>query len=251
MNILPPVTFNTIRPLLKLLKYSIGIVRFYHVRDNIPLVVMTDNFALQRQQLGAQLAQNGIKDARVLHAFTTVPRELFVDDQLRSMAYANQALPLVLGQTISQPFIVGIMTQALQTADSQRVLEIGTGSGYQTAILSQLTSHVYSIERHAELSEQAARHLAQLGYDNVSLHVGDGSLGWPAHAPYDRILVTAAAPHLPMRLVAQLVMGGLLIIPIGDHLQQDLRLVRRVPWGKRERSLGRCVFVPLIGEDGW
>jgi protein-L-isoaspartate(D-aspartate) O-methyltransferase len=212
---------------------------------------MTEDFSLQRQQLIAQLVHSGIKDARVLQALTAVPREVFVADDHRSMAYANQALPLVLGQTISQPFIVAVMTQALQLAGSQRVLEIGTGSGYQTAILAQLASHIYSIERHASLSSQAAIRLEQLGYKNVSLQVGDGSLGWPAHAPYDCILVTAAAPYIPIQLLSQLVMGGVLVIPIGNQRQQDLRLVRRVFWGKRERSLGSCVFVPLIGEDGW
>ena len=212
---------------------------------------MTHDLSLQRQQLIAQLAQSGIKDARVLQALLSVPREQFVDSAQRSMAYANQALPLGLGQTISQPQMVAIMTQALRPADSQRVLEIGTGSGYQTAILSQLTAHVYSIERHAPLSEQAAIRLARLGYKNVTLQVGDGSLGWLEHAPYHRILVTAAAPHIPMHLVSQLTVGGLLVIPIGDQYQQDLRVIRRLPWGIRERSLGRCVFVPLIGADGW
>ena len=212
---------------------------------------MTHDLSLQRQQLIAQLVQSGIKDARVLRALTSVPREHFVDSEQRSRAYANQALPLVLGQTISQPQMVAVMTQALRLADSQRVLEIGTGSGYQTAILSQLSAHVYSIERYALLSEQAAIRLGQLGYTNVTLQVGDGSLGWSEHAPYDRVLVTAAAPHVPMQLVAQLTLGGLLVIPIGDQHQQDLRVIRRVPWGKRERSLGACVFVPLIGADGW
>ena len=217
----------------------------------ILLVFMTDDFSLQRQQLIAHLIQNGIKDTCVLHALASVPRELFIDDQLRPMAYANQALPLVLGQTISQPLMVALMTQALKLTGTQRVLEIGTGSGYQTALLSRLASHVYSVERHAQLSDRAALRLKDLGYENISLHIGDGSLGWPDHAPYDRILVTAAAPHIPMHLVAQLTRSGLLVVPIGDQQQQDLRVIRRVPWGVRERSLGNCVFVPLIGADGW
>ncbi len=212
---------------------------------------MTHDFSSQRQQLIVELEQSGIRDARVLRALATVPRELFVDDNLRAMAYSNQALPLRMGQTISQPLIVAMMTQALQLDSTQRVLEIGTGSGYQTAILSLLTSHVYSIERYAQLSEQASKRLAQLGVTNVSLLIGDGSLGWPDNAPYDRILVTAAAPHVPMKLVEQLVMGGLLVVPIGESHQQDLRLIQRVPWGTQEHSLGHCVFVPLIGEDAW
>lgn len=186
---------------------------------------MTHDFSLQRQQLIVQLEQSGIRDAHVLRALATVPRELFVDDNLQAMAYSNQALPLRLGQTISQPLIVAMMTQALQLDSTQRVLEIGTGSGYQAAVLSLLTSHVYSIERYSQLSAQASNHLSQLGVTNVSLLIGDGSLGWPDNAPYDRILVTAAAPHVPKKLVKQLVMGGLLVVPIGEPYQQDLRLI--------------------------
>jgi protein-L-isoaspartate(D-aspartate) O-methyltransferase len=224
---------------------------FYYLKDKLSLDLMRHDFSWQRQQLIVQLEQSGVRDEHVLHALATVPRELFVDNDLQSMAYSNQALPLSLGQTISQPLIVAMMTQALQLDSTQRVLEIGTGSGYQTAILSLLTSHVYSIERYDQLSEQASKHLEQLSATNVSLLVGDGSIGWPDHAPYDRILVTAAAPHVPMKLVAQLVMDGLLVVPIGEPHQQDLRLIQRVPWGIQEHSLGRCVFVPLIGEDGW
>jgi protein-L-isoaspartate(D-aspartate) O-methyltransferase len=156
-----------------------------------------------------------------------------------------------MGQTISQPLMVAMMTQALQLSGKERVLEIGTGSGYQTAVLAHLATQVYSIERHQKLAYQAAQHLTQLGLQNVSIYVGDGSLGWPNAAPYDRILVTAAAPEVPSLLVEQLVSGGLLVIPVGSHERQDLLVVQRTPWGSEIRSLGGCVFVPLVGEKGW
>ncbi|GCF08608.1 protein-L-isoaspartate(D-aspartate) O-methyltransferase [Dictyobacter arantiisoli] len=209
------------------------------------------DFSAQRQQLMTQLQHSGIHDPRVLHALTTVPREQFVDTSLHTMAYANQALPLLLGQTISQPLMVAVMTQALHLTGNERVLEVGTGSGYQAAILSLLAAQVYSIERHVQLSLQAAEHLKSLGYLNVELLVGDGSLGWPEHAPYDRIIVTAAAPYAPAQLLAQLHFGGSLVIPIGDQTLQDLQIIQKVEGGTQTYSLGRCVFVPLVGEDAW
>ncbi|GCE20428.1 hypothetical protein KDK_42280 [Dictyobacter kobayashii] len=154
---------------------------------------MSEDFSIQRQQLISELQQNGIRNERVLQAIAMVPRELFIDSSFQPMAYANQALPLVLGQTISQPLMVALMTQALQLTGTENVLEIGTGSGYQTSILSQLSRYVYSVERYPQLSDQAALRLERLGCANVSLLIGDGSIGWAEHAPYDRILVTAAA----------------------------------------------------------
>ena len=212
---------------------------------------MADEFALQRQRLIETLRQNGIQDARVLSALDKVPREMFVDASLQDKAYANQALPIYLGQTISQPFMVALMTQALQLSGTERVLEIGTGSGYQTAILSHLATHVYSVERHQSLSDQSSERLRQLGRLNISYSVGDGSLGWPKAAPFDRILVTAAAPHVPPQLTAQLEIEGMLVIPVGSYEQQELQVVRRIPQGIQTRSLGHCVFVPLVGEGGW
>ncbi|WP_126628224.1 protein-L-isoaspartate(D-aspartate) O-methyltransferase [Dictyobacter alpinus] len=213
---------------------------------------MTNDFSLQRQQLITQLQQTGIHDERVLQVLATIPRELFVDQSFHEMAYANQALPLLLGQTISQPQMVAIMTQALQLSGQERVLEIGTGSGYQTAILSRLSRFVYSIERHAELAEQAMQRLARLDIENVSVLVGDGSIGWEEHAPFERILVTAAAPHIPNQLIEQLAPGGLLVVPVGDQSQQELQVIERLEQGRTHiNSLGRCVFVPLIGEEGW
>jgi protein-L-isoaspartate(D-aspartate) O-methyltransferase len=212
---------------------------------------MTHKFEEQRRRLVDALRNAGIHDERLLTVLTNIPREMFIDEARRHLAYADNALPIGMGQTISQPFIVALMTQALQLRGTERVLEIGTGSGYQTAILACLAAHVYSVERHQQLAYEAALHLEQLGIQNVSLYVGDGSLGWPDAAPYDRILVTAAAPQIPMQLVNQLVTWGMLVIPVGSQERQDLLVVHRAPWGPETHSLGGCVFVPLIGEEGW
>jgi protein-L-isoaspartate(D-aspartate) O-methyltransferase len=212
---------------------------------------MTQNMGAQRQQLIASLRKAGLQDEPVLTAIATIPREFFVDEAQRDMAYADRALPIGMGQTISQPLMVALMTRALQLSGRERVLEIGTGSGYQTAILSRLAAHVYSIERHQQLAYQAAQRLLQLELCNVSLYVSDGSLGWPDAAPYERILVTAAAPEIPIQLLDQLVTWGMLVIPVGSQERQDLLVVHRAPWGPEVRSLGSCVFVPLVGEKGW
>ena len=212
---------------------------------------MTPDLETQRQQLIESLRQAGIHDERALTAIANTPREAFVAEMQYDLAYADRALPIGMGQTISQPLIVATMTQALQLRGQERVLEIGTGSGYQAAILSQLAQHVYSVERHPQLAYLAAKHLSQLGLQNVSIYVGDGSLGWPAEAPYDRILVTAAAPEVPEQLFSQLTTWGILIIPVGSHERQDLLIVHRAPWGPEMRSLGSCIFVPLLGAGGW
>jgi protein-L-isoaspartate(D-aspartate) O-methyltransferase len=212
---------------------------------------MAHDIETQRQQLITSLRNVGLRDERILTVIASTPRELFIDEAQRNMAYADCALPISMGQTISQPLMVALMTQALQLSGKERVLEIGTGSGYQTAILARLSAHVYSIERHQQLALQAAKHLAQLALTNISLYVGDGSLGWPDAAPYDRILVTAAAPEVPKHLVEQLVTWGMLVIPVGSQTRQDLLVVHRAPWGPEIRSLGGCVFVPLVGEKGW
>lgn len=212
---------------------------------------MALDLAIQRKRLLAELQRAGIHDERVLTAMTSVPREHFVSAQLQKLAYSNRALPTCMGQTISQPLMVAVMTQALSLHGHERVLEVGTGSGYQTAILARLASHVYSIERYQQLAILAALRLAQLDMQNVSLYVADGSLGWPAGAPYDRILVTAAAPTIPSHLLEQLTMGGMLVLPVGSQERQDLQLIQRVPEGTCMQILGQCVFVPLIGEEGW
>jgi protein-L-isoaspartate(D-aspartate) O-methyltransferase len=212
---------------------------------------MTQDMGAQLQQLIASLRKAGLQDEPILTAIATIPREFFVDEAQRDMAYADRALPIGMGQTISQPLMVALMTRALQLSGRERVLEIGTGSGYQTAILSRLAAHVYSIERHQQLAYQAAQRLLQLELCNVSLYVSDGSLGWPDAAPYERILVTAAAPEIPIQLLDQLVTWGMLVIPVGSQERQDLLVVHRAPWGPEVRSLGSCVFVPLVGEKGW
>ena len=212
---------------------------------------MARDMEAQRQQLITSLRKAGLQDESVLTAVADTPREFFVDEAQRNMAYADCALPIGMGQTISQPLMVALMTRALQLSGKERVLEIGTGSGYQTAILARLAAHVYSIERHQQLAYQAAQRLLQLELCNVSLYVSDGSLGWPDAAPYDRILVTAAAPEVPTQLLDQLVTWGMLVIPVGSQERQDLLVVHRAPWGPEIRSLGSCVFVPLVGEKGW
>lgn len=212
---------------------------------------MAEDLGIQRQQMVEALRKTGVHDERVLSVIASTPREIFLDEAQSSLAYADRALPIAMGQTISQPLMVALMSQALQLGGHERVLEIGTGSGYQTAILSQLAAQVYSIERYPQLAYSAANRLSWLGAQNVSIYVGDGSLGWPDSAPYDRILVTAAAPELPIQLLAQLVRWGIMVIPIGSQERQELLIVHRAPWGPETRSLGACVFVPLIGAEGW
>ncbi|MGA2619456.1 MAG: protein-L-isoaspartate(D-aspartate) O-methyltransferase [Thermoguttaceae bacterium] len=205
----------------------------------------------KRVMLERHLAGRGISDRRVLAAMAAVPRERFVGRSQRRHAYADRALGIGCGQTISQPYIVALMTEALRLAGPEKVLEIGTGSGYQTAVLAGLAASVVSLERHAELSRGAEGLLAELGYRNVSLVVGDGTLGWPLQAPYDRILVTAAAEQTPPALIEQLTEGGILVIPLGQRDHQMLQAIQRTPAGPVTIDLSPCRFVPLIGEQGW
>lgn len=198
-----------------------------------------------------QLRRRGIRDPRVLGAMAAVPREQFLAAVDAEQAYADRALAIDCGQTISQPYMVGLMTQALELTGDERVLEIGTGSGYQTAVLAELAAAVVSIERHAPLSAQAAERLARLGYGNVTLVVADGTLGWPTAAPYDRILVTAAGREVPSALWQQLAEGGRLVMPVGNAGEQVLEVVRKVNGAAAIESLTPCRFVPLVGEQGW
>lgn len=198
-----------------------------------------------------QIRDRGITALRVLDALRAVPRHLFVPEEHRSAAYADQPLPIGEGQTISQPFMVAAMTAALELSGTERVLEIGTGSGYQAAVLSLLAREVYTVERSEALAAAAEQRLAELGYSNVCVHVGDGTLGWPDAAPYDAIVVTAAAPHVPEPLVEQLVEGGRLAIPVGEAQQQELLLVRRTGEKTSSQVLHYCRFVPLVGRHGW
>jgi len=199
-----------------------------------------------------QLVRRGITDDGVLGVMGRVPRELFMPEALRARAYADDAEPIGLGQTISQPIIIALMTQALNLNGTQRVLEIGTGSGYQTAILCELAAHVWTVERLAELSDSAAARLAGLGHTNVSFLVGDGSCGWPEHAPFDRIIVTAAAPRRPDVLLEQLTADGEAVAPVGPRSVQKLTHYRAEPdGGFCETVLCGCMFVPLLGQEGW
>jgi len=206
---------------------------------------------LRREMVEKQIRSRGISDPRVLSAMERVPRHEFVPDAHRARAYEDSPLPIGEGQTISQPYIVAAMTAALQLTGTERVLEIGAGSGYQAAILSLLAAEVYTIERSATLAHSASERLARLGYRNVHVHCGDGTLGLPEFAPFDAILVGASAPAIPAPLAAQLAQGGRMIIPIGDTDSQELRLIERVGEGFHIRSLDPCRFVPLVGRYGW
>lgn len=180
-----------------------------------------------------------------------VPRELFVEPGDQHLAYSNIPLPIAHGQTISQPYIVALMTQSLYLRGTEKVLEIGTGSGYQTAIIAELARYVISLERQEGLAERARQRLALLGYHDVEIIVGDGTLGWPAGAPYQGIIVTAGAPRVPQALLEQLDDGGRLVIPVGTRFDQELLLLTRRGDRLEERNLGLCRFVPLTGEEGW
>ncbi len=205
----------------------------------------------RRDMLSKQLKRRGITDRRVLEAMSRVPRERFVSQEYQSQAYSDRALPIDHDQTISQPYIVALMTQALSLTGAETVLEVGTGSGYQAAVLAELASRVISIERHRGLSEKAGRVLAELGTTSVHLVVGDGSLGWPETAPYDRIIVTAATAACPPALLEQLREGGRLVIPIGDSESQVLEAIVKTTGGRRTETLSGCRFVPLIGDQAW
>ena len=202
--------------------------------------------------VGSQLRRRGIADERVLAAMGTVPREAFVEPSARWMAYDDAALPIAAGQSISQPYMVAQMTELLAVEPGDRILEIGTGSGYQAAILATLGAEVLSIERHAELAEAARLRLAALGLDDrVTIRVGDGSVGAAADAPFDGIVVTAAAPRIPEALLDQLAEGGRLVIPVGSRSRQRLILATRRGNDWEQHSEGDCVFVPLVGAGGW
>ena len=199
-----------------------------------------------------QLRARGIRDPRVLAVMGEAPRHRFVGPELNERAYGDWALPSLAGQTISQPFIVARMLELLELAATHRVLEIGTGTGYQTLLLARLAAEVYSVERLASLLEAARERLAALGASNVRLRAGDGSLGWSDFAPYDRVLVAAAAPRVPRALRGQLAERGLLVIPVGGSQFQHLESWRRLPGGRWERRRhGECRFVPLVGRDAW
>jgi len=212
---------------------------------------MADFTSLREAMVAEQIERRGVRDRRVLDAMRRVPRERFVDAPTPELAYADQALTIGSGQTISQPYMVAVMTEALDLRGSERVLEIGTGSGYQTAILCALAGHVFSVERHADLAAEARQRLAALGCTNVDLVVGDGSAGYEPAAPYDRILVTAGAPQVPPSLVAQLGERGRLVVPVGTQTHQVLTVVDKRNGATSVNGREECVFVPLVGREGW
>jgi len=202
--------------------------------------------AQRERMVRTQLADRGIRDVRVLDAMRDVPRHEFVAESLRPDAYDDHPLPIGSDQTISQPYIVAIMLQHLALQPSERILEIGTGSGYVTALLSKLCAEVYSVERHAELAFSAERKLARLGYVNVKIRAGDGRRGWPEDAPYDAVLVSAAASEVPPLLFDQLREGGRMMVPVGPAFSQELQLIRKVAARAETQVLEGCRFVPLV-----
>jgi protein-L-isoaspartate(D-aspartate) O-methyltransferase len=214
--------------------------------------IQIDPFLAQRRSMvDSQLRARGIRDERVLTAMFRVPRHEFISAEYRDQAYEDHPIPIGEGQTLSQPYIVAIMLEALALKPTDTVLEIGTGSGYQTALLAELTRQIYSVERHASLARTAQATLARLGYTNVEVLLGDGSHGVPERAPFDAVIVSAAAPEIPRSLFEQLGEGGRMVIPVGPAHAQELQLVRKHSGQPVITSLEGCRFVPLIGSEGY
>jgi len=213
--------------------------------------VNSDYEIARERMVSEQLVKRGIKDPRVLAAMRKIPRHLFVDEALAARAYGDYPLPIGEKQTISQPYMVALMTEALAPGPKDRILEIGTGSGYQTAVLAELCSKVFSIERIKSIAEKAEKTLESLGYSNFLIRVGDGSGGWKEEAPFEGILVTAGAPDVPRVLEQQLTERGRLVIPVGDEFSQSLIKIVREGDEFSQSNLAGCVFVRLIGNYGW
>lgn len=214
-------------------------------------MILTDRLTERLEMVVHQIAARGVRDERVLEAMRAIPRERFLPPQEADHAYADRALAVAWGQTISQPYIVALMSEALQVAPFHRVLEVGTGTGYQTVVLAMLARHVDTVERIEELSDAAQVRFTETGLTNATFHIGDGSLGRPYAAPFDRILVTAAAPCVPSPLIDQLTEGGRLVLPVGEEGSQQLVCVERHPGRIVERSLIAVRFVRLIGAEGF
>lgn len=212
---------------------------------------VTDDYRRDRRRLVEQLRSGGIEDLAVLHAFDVVPRHHFVPEEVRHRAYRDTALPLGHGQTISRPAVHALSLSLAELEGDERVLEVGTGSGFQTALLARLAGTVYSVERVEALARRARERLAALGVEDVVLKIGDGSRGWPDAAPFDAVLVGAAAPGVPEPLRRQLAPGGRLVVPVGDEEEQELVRVVRTADGWEEETVDRARFVPLTGEAGW
>ncbi len=198
-----------------------------------------------------QLISRGIKNQRVLEAFYKIERHKFVPQELRNSAYADFPVPIGEGQTISQPYIVALMTQCLELTGGEKVLEIGTGSGYQAAILAELAKEVYSVERFENLAKKAQDIFAELGYSNIKIKTGDGSLGWQEESPFDRIIITAASPRIPLPLTEQLKENGKLILPLGESFSQVLTVIEKKQGKIESTPVCGCVFVPLVGKYGY
>jgi len=198
-----------------------------------------------------QIVERGIKDDKLIAAMKKIPRHLFVEEALQNQAYSDHPLPIGEKQTISQPYMVALMTEALLLTGKEKVLEIGTGSGYQTAILTELSEKVFSVERIRSLAIRARKLLYELGYFNVEIKIFDGTFGWMEESPFDAIMVTAGSPDIPQPLIDQLSIGGRLVIPVGDALVQDLFRVTKTEEGVKKEDLGGCRFVKLIGKYGW
>jgi protein-L-isoaspartate(D-aspartate) O-methyltransferase len=205
---------------------------------------------LRRKMVDEQLITRGIKDERVLETFYKVPRHRFLPQELWDNAYADYPIPIAEGQTISQPYIVALMTELLELSGTEKVLEIGTGSGYQAAILAELTAKVYTVERFEKLSKKAELTLKELGYSNIIIKVGDGTLGWPEESPFDRIIITAATARIPLPLTDQLHENGKLVVPLGESFSQVLTVAEKKNNKMQSREICGCVFVPLIGKYG-
>ena len=211
----------------------------------------SDLAVARRRMVDEQLRARGIHDPHVLRIMEVLPRHLFVDDTLTARAYSDHALPIGEDQTISQPYMVALMTQALDLSGEEKILEIGTGSGYQTAVLAELAGRVFTIERIPAVAAKAKERLDTMGYSNIVFRCADGSLGWKEMAPYDRILITAGAPRVPAFLEEQLKLNAIGVAPVGESENQSLVKVTRTSEGMLERVLCSCTFVPLIGREGW
>jgi protein-L-isoaspartate(D-aspartate) O-methyltransferase len=215
------------------------------------MIQVNESKSERERMVKEQISARGVKDKRVIEAMLHVPRHVFVESVYRHQAYNDYPLPVGHGQTISQPYMVAVMTELLELKGDEVVLEIGTGSGYQAAILALLCSKVYTIERIAELTKQARSRLENLGFRNVSFMVGDGSIGWSEYAPYNGIMITAGAPDVPNSLIEQLAENGRLVIPIGSEYYQVLNVVKKHKGRIYRKELFECTFVPLLGKEGW
>lgn len=212
---------------------------------------MIDFPKVRLKMVEEQIVSRGIKDAKLISAMKKIPRHLFVEEALHGQAYSDHPLPIGEKQTISQPYMVALMTEALLLTGKEKVLEIGTGSGYQTAILAELSEKVFSVERIRSLAIRARKLLYELGYFNVEIKIFDGTFGWMEESPFDAIMVTAGSPDIPQPLIDQLAIGGRLVIPVGDALVQDLFRVTKTEEGVKKEDLGGCRFVKLIGKYAW